>query len=116
MYSVGIDLGGTSAQVVVINKGEILFQTSIVVRDSSSVQYILDDLSGCIDEFFVGHSEHVSSIGIAFPSIVDAYNNKILSRYVKYPDAMDCDLEKWVKMKFGATLFLENDAPSSLNW
>jgi len=42
MYSVGIDLGGTSAQVVVINKGEILFQTSIVVRDSSSVQYILD--------------------------------------------------------------------------
>lgn len=114
MYSVGIDLGGTSAQVVVINKGEILFQTSIVVRDSSSVQYILDDLSGCIDEFFVGHSEHVSSIGIAFPSIVDAYNNKILSCYVKYPDAMDFDLEKWVKMKFGATLFLENDARAAL--
>ena len=49
-----VDSGSTKTDWIAINdKGEILFQTSIVVRDSSSVQYILDDLSGCIDEFFV---------------------------------------------------------------
>ena len=54
------------------------------------------------------------SIGIAFPSIVDAPNNKILSQYVKYPDAVDFDLENWAKIKFDAALFLENDARAAL--
>ena len=114
MYSIGIDLGGTSAQVVAVKKDKILFQTSILVRDNSSLQYILDDLSSCIEKFRVGRPEPLVSIGIAFPSIVDAPNNKILSQYVKYPDAVDFDLENWAKIKFGAALFLENDARAAL--
>ncbi len=114
MYSIGIDLGGTSAQLVAVKKGKILFQTSIAVRDNSSLRYILGDLSSCIDKFSITRSEPLVSIGIAFPSIVDGPNNKILSRYVKYPDALDFDLESWAKIKFGAALFLENDARAAL--
>ena len=114
MYSIGIDLGGTSAQLVAVKKGKILFQTSIAVRDNSSLRYILGDLSSCIDKFSITRSEPLVSIGIAFPSIVDGPNNKILSRYVKYPDAVDFDLESWAKIKFGAALFLENDARAAL--
>ncbi len=81
--------------MVALKNDKIVFQTSISVRDNSSLQYILDDLSSCIQKFRVRRPEPLVNIGIAFPSIVDAPKNKILSQYVKYPDALDFDLENW---------------------
>jgi glucokinase len=55
-----------------------------------------------------------AGIGIAFPGIVDSARCKVLSKYVKYPDAQDVDFVKWAKDRWNIPVALENDAKAAL--
>lgn len=51
---------------------------------------------------------------MAFPSIVDNENGKILSDYVKYKDTNDLNLHHWAMTKYNAPMVLENDSRAAL--
>lgn len=112
--SLGIDMGGTHIKMGLINKqGEILKTISLDADAETSLQLRLKDLKGKINEF-KGDAFCLEGIGVAFPGIVNHKTQKILSKYVKYPDAHSVDLRGWALDNWDVPLILENDARAAL--
>jgi glucokinase len=51
---------------------------------------------------------------MALPCLIDHKKNKILSDYVKYPDAKNIDLEAWFYPFYKVPFIIENDARAAL--
>lgn len=112
--SIGIDLGGTRIKIGLVNFNGILLITKYINAESGlDFGQTLNNLRLTIDEL-LGESYHLDGIGIAFPGIVDNFNNKILSDYVKHPGASEIDIVGWAKKNWGVPLILENDARAAL--
>src|SRR5680860_1707578 len=112
--SIGIDMGGTRIKMGLVNpQGTLLVTKSINAESGLDFEKTLNNLRFTIDEL-LKQSFNLNGIGIAFPGIVDNFNNKILSDYVKYPGASDIDIDAWAKKNWGIPLILENDARAAL--
>lgn len=112
--SIGIDMGGTRIKIGLVNKGEIL--ASAVIQSSAhvSLEERLKEIGDHVDQLLEKAQCHPSGVGLAFPGIVDTVENRILSRYVKFPDAQRVDLSEWARKRWGVSLALENDARAAL--
>lgn len=117
MISIGIDLGGTTIKIGLVSQGQILAQTEIAAHAADTFALVLPRIAAAVDELLVSKSlskESLVGIGLAFPSVVDSVNMKILSRYVKYTDADSVDLSSWAQETWDIPLALENDARAAL--
>ncbi|MGB8706108.1 MAG: ROK family protein [Gillisia sp.] len=112
--SLGIDMGGTRIKMGLVNvNGEILKTHSLPADSKTSLKKRLEDLKIEINTL-LENDFSLGGIGVAFPGIVNHENKKILSEYVKYPDAHLVDLEGWAEHNWGVPLILENDARAAL--
>ena len=111
---IGIDMGGTRIKIGLVRNGEIL--ASCVIQSSAhvSLEERLRDIGEHVDQILQKNHCTPTGVGIAFPGIVDTIENKILSRYVKFPDAQGVNLSQWAQNKWGIPLALENDARAAL--
>lgn len=111
---IGIDMGGTRIKIGLVNKGEIL--ASAVIQSSAhvSLDERLKEIGDHVDQLLEKAQCQPSGVGLAFPGIVDTVENRILSRYVKFPDAQRVDLSEWARKRWGVSLALENDARAAL--
>jgi len=115
--SIAIDLGGTNIKVGLLKNEALQSSTSIKAVSANSISDSLPALKDSINRMLSENQipkDQIAGIGIAFPSIVDSVNNRILSKYVKYSDAQDLDLNVWVKNEWDCLLALENDARAAL--
>ena len=115
--SIGVDLGGTHIKLGVLQGSTLLTYDRIDAEAHDRMADRLPILKQAIDRLLVEvRTDHLSlaGIGISFPSVVDHKNKKILSRYVKFTDADEIDLETWTQQNWGVPLALENDARAAL--
>jgi glucokinase len=115
--SIVLDLGGTLIKLALAVKGKLLAVNEIEVSDHKLLKPFLPVIEEKVRE--MAYSDSISAtefagIGMAFPSIVDCDNGKILSDYVKYKDTNDLNLHNWAKEKFNAPIFFENDSRAAL--
>jgi len=110
-----MDLGGTRIKFGVMDEGRLVSTASIVVPSSEHFAAVLPDIERQIDNMLQeGGYDSLQGIGMAFPTIVDSDNMKLLYKYVKYNDANDIDLKGWARSKWNAPLAMENDARAAL--
>lgn len=111
---VGIDMGGTSIKIGLVKGGKLLAGTKIQASAHITLSQRLSEIADKVDLFLSDHGCTPIGIGIAYPGIVNSEEKKILSRYVKYPDAQTIDLSSWAQERWGVPLVLENDARAAL--
>lgn len=111
---IGIDMGGTRIKIGVVHDGKILYNTKVEAAAHVSLQQRLSELADIIDQVLLKPGYRLTGIGVAFPGIVDSVNSRILSKYVKYPDAQGVDLRLWAQQRWNVPLVAENDARAAL--
>ena len=110
-------MGGTRLKIGIVNRGNVLIYEVLPSYSSESLisrLLIIKDiwLKQCRD---LGITiQNCTGISIAFPSVVDSINCKILDEYGKFSGALNVDLKQWAKSEFNLPLFLENDARAAL--
>lgn len=116
MIAAGIDLGGTTIKIGIIQDGVI---KSVSTLPSDSAGLLVDKLPEVCDEIErmlseVSEKSIPDAVGMAFPSIVDSHSKRVLSEYVKFTDAASFDIGDWFKQRWDVPLALENDARAAL--
>ncbi len=112
--AIGIDMGGTRIKIGLVYNGEIVATSVIQSSAHVSLEERLEDIAEDVDQLLKKNKCRPTGVGIAFPGIVDTDENKILSRYVKFPDAQRVNLSEWAQRQWGIPLALENDARAAL--
>jgi len=107
-------MGGTRIKIGLVHKGELIADASIAASAHISLAERLVEIGDQVDRLLTQTGSTPTGIGIAFPGIVDSVHHKILSRYVKYPDAQEVDLPDWAMRRWHIPLALENDARAAL--
>lgn len=111
---IGIDMGGTRIKIGLANNGEILASTVIQSAAHVSLEERLQEIGSEVDRLLAKTQCQPLGVGIAFPGIVDTVENRILSKYVKFPDAQRVDLSEWARKRWQVPFALENDARAAL--
>lgn len=111
---IGIDMGGTRIKVGLVSEGMMIASMTVPASAHETLEARLESLATEIDNLLRQHDAQPLGVGIAFPGIVDPENLKILSKYVKYPDAQGFDLSRWSHRHWGVPAALENDARAAL--
>ncbi|MBT1688032.1 ROK family protein [Dawidia soli] len=109
-----IDMGGTMIKIGLVADGKLLAHTKVDAESRVNLEQRLQGVGDVVEGLLREHGLTPTGVGVAFPGIVDAGNKKILSRYVKYPDAQDFDLSAWAHRRWGVPLAVENDARAAL--
>jgi glucokinase len=117
MAVLSIDFGGTQVKFGIIDReGKIIAVDQVKALPESSIEDNLTMISrhahASFQRFLSANT--LSGIGIALPSIVDAKAHRVVSRYVKYANAVEFDFDDWAKKEWGVSLALENDARAAL--
>lgn len=112
--SIGIDMGGTSIKLGLVSNGVIIDSAKVPASAHVTLQQRLHELIDPVDAMLKKHGAEIAGVGIAFPGIVDSDEKRILSRYVKYPDAQKVDFAAWAQRAWRTSFAIENDARAAL--
>lgn len=110
----GIDFGGTRLKLGLISAGNIIYEENLPARSSGGLESNLLFVKKHITEISNRMNIQVAGVGICFPGIVDFDRKKVLSNYVKYPDAHLIDLPQWFKTHLDVPFVIENDARAAM--
>jgi glucokinase len=117
LYTIGIDLGGTVIKLGLLKNGVLVEHRNLKSLSQHGLKIQLPEQEQTIDQMMAAHeisAREVLGIGFSFAGLVDSSKGVILSTSQKYDDAVDIDLVKWAKEKWGLHLFAENDARMAL--
>lgn len=112
--AIGVDMGGTKIKLGLIRDGNIIAQTSVAASSHINLVTRLNEIANSVDELLAKCNAEPMGIGIAFPGIIDNIRHKVLSKYVKYPDAQDVDFGQWAVERWNIPVAVENDAKAAL--
>jgi glucokinase len=112
--AVAVDMGGTKIKLGLIHDGNIVEQASLAASSHINLIRRLAELGDKVDELLAKNHAEPIGIGVAFPGIIDNINHKVLSKYVKYPDAQDVDFSQWAIGRWNIPVAVENDAKAAL--
>lgn len=107
-------MGGTTIKLGLIREGIVIAQSSLPASSHISLASRLEETADKIDHLLSENNVEPDGIGIAFPGIIDNVRNRILSKYVKYPDAQDVNFSEWAQKRWSIPVSLENDAKAAL--
>ena len=116
MLTIGIDFGGTSIKIGLIDNEQLIHVRQIPADSDGTLKNKLPEIEECVETIMAEHAAGMTprAIGMAFPSIVDSISMRITTEYVKFSDAIRLDLPSWAKSRWGIPLVLENDARAAL--
>lgn len=116
MAFVGIDVGGTRIKLGLVKQKKMVSSSVFEVKNNHSLEanlpLIIEEIKSL--SFAFDASEPIEGIGMALPCLIDHKKNKILSDYVKYPDAKNINLEGWFNLFYKVPFIIENDARAAL--
>ncbi len=111
---IGVDMGGTRIKIGLVRQGKLLADSTIPASSHVNLADRLAGIATKVDQLLTENKAVPVGIGVAFPGIVDHVRCRVLSKYVKYPDAQDFDFIKWAKQSWNIPIALENDAKAAL--
>ena len=112
--AVGVDMGGTKIKLGLIHDGNVVAQASLTASSHIDLITRLAETGDKVDELLTKNNAEPIGIGIAFPGIIDNIRYKVLSKYVKYPDAQNVDFSQWAVERWNIPVAVENDAKAAL--
>jgi len=107
---VGIDLGGTRIKAGLIQNGRIIDRQMVPALSASGLASCLPSVRSMVDSMVASQNGRLKGIAMGFAGLVDPVRRKILSTNDKYNDAMDLDLDPWVRSSWNVDWFIDNDA------
>lgn len=112
-WLVGVDVGGTSIKMAVINRnGNILHKWSIPTNKNDGGKYIIKDIVRSLEETLKQHGlkrEDLAGIGVGVPGPVN-YEEGTISRSVNIGWPEHFPVRKDLERESGLPVFVENDA------
>lgn len=106
MKSLGIDLGGTSAKIGIVEDGVILETSSVPTRSDSDYRGIVTDLTDCAKSLIGSH--RIRKIGIGSPGLVNSVTGTVCySNNITWSDA---PLRDDISRILGVPALIANDA------
>lgn len=112
-YTIAIDLGGTVVKVGLLQDGNLLEYTSLESQVTLGLEANLPRIKEQVDRLLQTvkiTSGQLRGIGLAFPGLVNPFENRVISTNEKYDDACGYDLTKWVNEYWGVPFYMDNDA------
>ncbi len=110
----GIDFGGTRLKLALVSAGRIIYEENLPAQSEGGLESNLFFAKKQIEEVCRQMNIEVAGVGICFPGIVDFDLKKVLSDYVKYPDAHRMDLTQWFRENLDVPFVIENDARAAM--
>lgn len=92
----------------VVSEGKVVASATIASNSELGLRPLLPKLEQVCGAWM--QTFPVSAVGIAFPSLVDVRQKKILGHNNKFADYAEIDLESWVRDRFHLPMAIENDA------
>jgi glucokinase len=111
---IAVDMGGTKIKIGLVHDGNVIAQSTLEASSHISLMSRLEETADKVDQLLSESNAEPIGIGIAFPGTIDNIQHKVLSRYVKYPDAQDVDFGHWSNARWNIPVALENDAKAAL--
>jgi len=116
-HYIGIDLGGTRVKLGLVTEGRVVARRIIPANSSgglsgglvASLPVIAREVDELLRSSQVARAS-LAGVGLAFAGLVDPSAQCILSTNKKYDDALDVDLQAWVKQHWDVPFFMDNDA------
>ncbi|WP_419466045.1 ROK family protein [Alteribacter salitolerans] len=106
--TIGIDLGGTSVRVALVNeRGEILVHEKAATEPELGFEAFLDKVCGMIER--VQGDEHAEGIGLGAPGPLDPFNGLILDP-PNLPGWRNVPIAQRISERTGKKVTLDNDA------
>lgn len=112
--AIGVDMGGTRIKIGLVREGSVIAQVSSAAFSHFNLLARLAEIGDTIDQLLIENNAEPAGIGIAFPGIIDNVRHRVLSEYVKYPDAQNVDFCQWAMDRWNIPIALENDAKAAL--
>ncbi|MFQ5603531.1 MAG: ROK family protein [bacterium] len=103
---VGVDLGGTNARAGLVRNQKLAEVSSTKIDPRASVDEILDQLCGLIDETKV---KNLDGIGIGVPSVVNIEKG-IVYDVQNIPSWKEVPLKSIMEKRYSTPVFVNNDA------
>ena len=113
MSVLAADMGGTRIKLALVDEGLVVARDVIAAHSDLGLARRLPALAEAFEKLAASASVRpgdCEGIAIGFPSLVDVRTGRVLAEYGKYRDAMEVDLRRWARERFGLFLAIENDA------
>lgn len=115
--TLAIDLGGTIIKAGLLDGSELVATCSVDAASAQGLGANLPVIENAVYRMLQERNlsrADLIGVGFSFPGLVDSVQNRVISTNKKYDDAAGVDLPAWAREKWGAPLFLENDARMAL--
>lgn len=106
---IGIDIGGTSAKIGIVDKkGNIIQKVQIPTSSSNKWQHVIDDFIKPIENWQAeGHN--IAGIGLGAPGAIDKHT-RMLTDCVNIPILINAPFIEYIENKFNIPVIGDNDA------
>ncbi len=110
-YSIGIDLGGTSIKIGIVNsKGKIVSKLSLPTKAEEGPNIVVSQIKKGIKEIISSHNKlKIDGIGIGSPGVISAKKGTV-ENPPNFPGWEKVNLKHQLKKSFNYNIFIENDA------
>ncbi len=112
----GIDFGGTSAKLGLVDRaGKILARTQLVMDPSLSFEGIVDPVARALRELMDRDARGgtVCAIGIGTPGFIDKSDGRLIGGCNNIPSLQDRSVQDYLAAAFSVPAFADNDATSA---
>lgn len=108
MNTISIDLGGSRVKMGVVSDGKVILSTIIESNSRAGLKPLLPEIEQICKKWMQQNA--IDAVGVAFPSIVDVNQKRILGHNGKFADYAEVDLEKWIREHLNLPMVIDNDA------
>jgi glucokinase len=105
---IGIDIGGTSTKIGLVDEGKVVAQLNLPTTDHGSAEAFADALAQKIEQLSTGNQQLPTAIGIGAPNANQ--HTGIIEMAPNLPWKHDVPLARMVELRTGIPAVLGNDA------
>ncbi|HEX3798511.1 MAG TPA: ROK family protein [Verrucomicrobiae bacterium] len=117
MKTMAVDFGGRRIKLGLICNGTVLAQKIIAAQAEKPLRDRLDSLADALHQLCADAgttARECDGLAIAYPSIIDTANARILDHFGKFSDGSSFNFREWAERTFGLPLAMDNDARMAL--
>ena len=112
----GIDFGGTSAKIGLVERsGKIRARTQVVMEARETFEGIVEPVAGALRSLLAeaAKGDVLSTIGIGTPGFIDTSDGTLVGGCENIPALQKRSVQQYLGRAFGVPAFAENDATSA---
>ncbi len=117
MSTLAVDFGGRRIKLGIVDAGRVIGLQTLPAQADQGLVGRLDAVEHALRQLCTEKGirlDQCGGLGIAYPSIIDTPNARILDHFGKFGDASQLDLRGWAAERLGLPVAIDNDARTAL--